>query len=41
MKFSSALKFNAVPEWWDDYIAYVSSSPLLIGLYAHFTRSQI
>ncbi|EIN03935.1 Sodium/sulfate symporter [Punctularia strigosozonata HHB-11173 SS5] len=22
MKFSSSLKFNAVPEWWDDYIAY-------------------
>ncbi|KAI6035716.1 SPX domain-containing protein [Pisolithus marmoratus] len=22
MKFSSALKFNAVAEWWDEYIAY-------------------
>ncbi|KXN91756.1 hypothetical protein AN958_12370 [Leucoagaricus sp. SymC.cos] len=22
MKFSSALKFNAVSDWWDDYIAY-------------------
>ncbi|KAJ7623924.1 SPX domain-containing protein [Mycena polygramma] len=22
MKFSSSLKFNAVAEWWDDYIAY-------------------
>ncbi|KAI5886234.1 Sodium/sulfate symporter [Schizophyllum commune H4-8] len=22
MKFSSALKFNAVSEWWDEYIAY-------------------
>ncbi|KAH9925488.1 SPX domain-containing protein [Fomitopsis serialis] len=22
MKFSSSLKFNAVPEWWDEYIAY-------------------
>ncbi|KAJ8518452.1 hypothetical protein ONZ45_g4472 [Pleurotus djamor] len=22
MKFSSSLKFNAVSEWWDDYIAY-------------------
>jgi phosphate transporter len=26
MKFSSSLKFNAVAEWWDDYIAYVQSS---------------
>jgi len=22
MKFSSSLKFNAVPEWWDEYISY-------------------
>ncbi|KAJ2913755.1 hypothetical protein MD484_g6658, partial [Candolleomyces efflorescens] len=22
MKFSSSLKFNAIAEWWDDYIAY-------------------
>jgi hypothetical protein len=24
---SSSLKFNAVAEWWDEYIAYVSFSP--------------
>jgi phosphate transporter len=24
MKFSSSLKFNAVSEWWDEYIAYDS-----------------
>jgi phosphate transporter len=32
MKFSSALKFNAVPEWWDDYIAYV------LPLYSSLSR---
>lgn len=31
MKFSSSLKFNAVAEWWDEYIAYVYNKKI----YAH------
>ncbi|RPD54787.1 Sodium/sulfate symporter [Lentinus tigrinus ALCF2SS1-7] len=32
MKFSSSLKFNAVAEWWDEYIAYEALKKLIYQL---------
>ncbi|KAI0926346.1 hypothetical protein AcV5_008835 [Taiwanofungus camphoratus] len=32
MKFSSSLKFNAVPEWWDEYIEYDSLKKFIYQL---------
>ncbi|KDQ24963.1 hypothetical protein PLEOSDRAFT_52207 [Pleurotus ostreatus PC15] len=32
MKFSSSLKFNAVAEWWEDYIAYDALKKLIYQL---------
>ncbi|KAG8906395.1 low-affinity phosphate transporter [Tulasnella sp. 403] len=36
MKFSNSLKFNAVPDWWDEYIAYSALKKKIYELSVQF-----